>query len=411
LLLPPFKRKKKVSMKVLVINTGSSSIKYQLFDMPLGTVLCSGLVEKIGEGQGKITQKTEGGKKKYVEKLNLPDHTAGMNRVAALLTDAVTGVIKNTDEVEVVGHRVVHGGETFSKTTFITDDVKNTIDELSSLAPLHNPPNKVGIDVAEKVFSKADQVAVFDTAFHQTLPEKAFRYAIPNKLYKEEGIRVYGFHGTSHRYVTKETAKFLAKPLEAVNLITIHLGNGASMAAIKDGQSVDTSLGLTPMDGLVMGTRSGDIDPGVIFYLAERLSMSVADIKHTLNSESGMKGLTGDNDLRNIEERAAQGDYEAVLALEIYAYRIKKYIGAYLAVLGNIDALVFTAGIGENSPLVRQLSTAGLEAFGIVLDDEKNDTKGVLCDVSTEDSAIRILVVPTNEELEIARQAFVLVAS
>ena len=396
-------------MKVLVINTGSSSIKYQLFEMPAGKVLCSGLVEKIGETSGKITQKKDGGNTKHVEELVLKDHSAGMKRVAELLTDKKYGVIEDTAEVELVGHRVVHGGEAFSKTTFIDDAVMKTIDKLSGLAPLHNPPNRVGIEVAKKVFSNARQVAVFDTAFHQTIPEKAYRYAIPEELYREHGVRLYGFHGTSHRYVTKQAAQFLEKPLSEVNLITIHLGNGASMAAIRNGQSVDTSLGMTPMDGLVMGTRSGSIDPGVIFYLSETVGLSVGEIKRILNSESGVKGLAGDNDMRNIEDRAESGDKSAMLALEIYAYRIKKFIGAYMAVLGRVDALVFTAGIGENSPLIRRMSLEGLDSMGIDVDLDANDFKGKKRDISSSDSKVRVLVIPTDEELEIAQQAFNLV--
>jgi acetate kinase len=398
-------------MKILVINTGSSSIKYQLFAMPEGTVLCAGVVEKIGETGGRISQQPGPGRDKFVEKAYFPDHVAAMNRVAALLTDPVHGVIADAGEVELVGHRVVHGGEEFSATTLVTAEVKNIIDQLSGLAPLHNPPNRIGIEVAGKAFGKARQVAVFDTAFHQTLPAVAYRYAIPEEMYNKHGIRVYGFHGTSHRYVTRQSAKFLGKSLAEINLITIHLGNGASMAAIRHGKSVDTSLGLTPMDGLVMGTRSGDIDPGVIFYLAESLNMPVADIKNLLNKESGMKGLAGDNDLRNIEERAASGDKTAQLALNIYAYRIKKYIGAYLAVLGRLDAVVFTAGVGENSTTVRALAVSGLEHFGIKLDIGKNEERGAERDIAAGDSPVRILVIPTNEELEIARQAFNLVSN
>lgn len=396
-------------MKILVINTGSSSIKYQLFDMPSETALCSGLVEKIGESEGSITQKTAVEGQKYVENAVFDDHVSAMNRVAELLTDPEHGVIKETSEVDLVGHRVVHGGEEFAKTTFVTDEVKHTIDKLSGLAPLHNPPNLVGIDVAEKVFEKAKQVAVFDTAFHQTIPEVAYRYAIPEDMYQKYGIRVYGFHGTSHRYVTKQAAKFLNKSLDAVNLITIHLGNGASMAAIRNGQSIDTTLGLTPIGGLVMGTRSGDIDPGVIIYLAENCDMKVQDIKNMLNKESGIKGLTGDNDLRNVEERAAKGDRQAQLGLNIYAYRIKKYIGAYMAILGRVDALVFTAGVGENSDVIRSLALQGLQNFGIHLDEDKNGMGGGERDIATKDSPVRVLVIPTNEELEIARQAFNLI--
>jgi acetate kinase len=306
-------------MKTLVINTGSSSIKYQLFHMPEGDVLCAGLIEKIGEDIGHISHKKFANNESDVlnEEHSILNHQAGMKKLAMLLTDEVYGVLSNADEVELVGHRVVHGGEEFAKTTIITKEVKQTIDKLAPLAPLHNPPNLIGIRMAEKVFTKAKQVAVFDTAFHQSIPEMAFRYAIPNKLYTEHGIRVYGFHGTSHRYITKQAAKLLNKPPDSTNIISIHLGNGASMAAIKDGQSIDTTLGMTPLPGLVMGTRSGDIDPAIIFYLNEQVGLPVSEIKNILNKDSGMKGLTGNNDLRKITEDAKEGNKEAQLALEI----------------------------------------------------------------------------------------------
>ena len=397
-------------MKTLVINTGSSSIKYQLFHMPEGEVLCAGLIEKIGEERGHIKHKkvTNGREEEFNEELSIPNHQAGMEKLAELITDSEFGVLENTDEVELVGHRVVHGGEAFAKTSIITEEVKQTIEELSNLAPLHNPPNLTGIQMAEKVFMKALQIAVFDTAFHQTIPEQAYRYAIPNKLYSENGIRVYGFHGTSHRYITKQTAKILNKPLESTNIISIHLGNGASMAAVKNGQSIDTSLGMTPLPGLVMGTRSGDIDPAIIFYLNEELGMPLKEIKNMLNKESGMKGLTGNNDLRQITEDAENGNKEAQLALKIYTYRIKKYIGSYLAIIGNVDAIVFTAGVGENSAIIREMSLAGLEHLGIVLDGSKNTTGTGTRSIATDNSAIDIYVIPTNEELEIANQAYAL---
>lgn len=378
--------------------------------MPEGEVLCAGLIEKIGEETGHIKHKKEVNGK--IEELNaeLPilNHEAGMEKLAELLTDSNYGVLENTDEVELVGHRVVHGGEAFSKTRIITEEVKKTIDELSNLAPLHNPPNLIGINMAEKVFTKARQIAVFDTAFHQTLPEQAYRYAIPNSFYTENGIRVYGFHGTSHRYITKQAAKLLSKPLESTSIISIHLGNGASMAAVKNGQSIDTSLGMTPLPGLVMGTRSGDIDPAIIFYLNEELGMPIKKIKNLLNKDSGMKGLTGNNDLRQITEDAENGDKEAQLALEIYTYRIKKYIGSYLAVIGRVDAIVFTAGVGENSALIREMSVTGLDHLGIVLDTDKNAIGNGTRSIAANNSTIGIYVIPTNEELEIANQAYAL---
>ncbi len=397
-------------MKVLVINTGSSSIKYQLFQMPKGEVLCAGLVERVGEAESILTHKIYpdlDGAVKHVENNAIKDHSAGMARIAALLVDDEFGVLKSADEVDLVGHRVVHGGEEFSSTTEISKKVKDKIKELSPLAPLHNPANLIGIEVAEQIFTKARQVAVFDTAFHHSLPEEAYRYAIPNRLYTEHGVRVYGFHGTSHRYITKQAAKLLNKSINEVNLISIHLGNGASMAAIKNGKSMDTTLGLTPLPGLVMGTRSGDIDPGVIFYLNEALGYGLKEIKSILNKESGLKGLANDNDMRGITERAEKGDKEALLALKIYTYRIKKYIGAYLATIGEKpDAIIFTAGVGENSAVIREMSVVGLAHLGIEIDDALNQTKGGERKISTAESAIGIWVIPTNEELEIARQAF-----
>ncbi len=397
-------------MKVLVINTGSSSIKYQLFAMPTGTVLCTGLIEKVGEGESILTHKKHPDSDeevKHVETNPIKDHSMGMKRIAGLLIDPTWGVLASAEEVELVGHRVVHGGETFSSTTVITQEVKDKIKELSPLAPLHNPANLIGIKVAEQIFTNARQVAVFDTAFHQSLPAEAYRYAIPTNLYKKNGIRVYGFHGTSHRYITKRAANLLGKPLDKLNIITIHLGNGASMAAIKNGKSIDTTLGLTPLPGLVMGTRSGDIDPGVIFYLNETLGYSLADIKSLLNKESGLKGLAGNNDMRGVTERAEQGDKEANLAIEVYTYRIKKYIGAYLAAIGaKPDAIVFTAGVGENSAVIRSMSVEGMAHMGIKIDAELNKVRGGERKISTAQSAIDIWVIPTNEELEIARQAF-----
>jgi len=395
-------------MKTLVINTGSSSIKYQLFDMPDPVPLCSGLIEKIGEAKAHITHSRHipNQHDQTFEKSDIiNDHQDGMKWVARLLTHHEHGVVPHTDEIGLVGHRVVHGGEHFSRTTIITKEVKETIEKLSGLAPLHNPPNLTGIKVAEQVFNKARQVAVFDTAFHQTLPEHAFRYAIPNSYYREHGIRVYGFHGTSHRYVTKEAARYLDLPMDKINIITIHLGNGASMAAVREGKSIDTTLGLTPLPGLVMGTRCGDIDPGVLFYLHDSMGMSIKEINNMLNKESGMKGLAGANDLRTVLSKAQQGNSDARVALEIYSYRIKKYIGAYMAAIGPLHAIVFTAGVGENSPMVRKMATHGLSHLGISIDEDKNSTPHTI-DISSESSAIRILVIPTNEELEIARQAF-----
>ena len=378
--------------------------------MPEGTVMCSGLVEKVGEVEGKLTHvkyPDSSDEKKHIETNAISNHSVGMQRIAELLVDNEYGVISIASEIDLVGHRVVHGGEEFSSTIEITEAVKNKIKELSPLAPLHNPANLIGIEVSEKIFTNAKQVGVFDTAFHQSIPERAYRYAIPNELYNEHGVRVYGFHGTSHRYITKRAASLLNKPLNEVNLITIHLGNGASMAAVKNGKSIDTTLGLTPLPGLVMGTRSGDIDPGVIFYLNETLGYELKDIKNLLNKESGLKGLAGDNDMRGVSERAESGDKSALLALEVYTYRIKKYIGSYMAAIGaKLDAIVFTAGVGENSSLVRSMSVAKLDHLGIELDVAANNKRGGERKISAKTSIIDIWVIPTNEELEIARQAY-----
>ena len=397
-------------MKTLVINTGSSSIKYQLFKMPEGEVISSGLIEQIGEDKGHIKHKryTSGREDVHEEHAPILHHQAGMNKLAELLTNEKYGVIKNTSEIELVGHRVVHGGEEFASTTILTNEVIKTVERLSDLAPLHNPPNLIGIRMAQKVFTDAKQVGVFDTAFHQSIPEYAYKYALPEKYYRENGVRVYGFHGTSHRYITKKTAEVLNKPLEETSLISVHLGNGASMAAIRNGKSIDTTLGMTPLPGLVMGTRSGDIDPAIIFYLNDQVGLPISEIKNILNKESGMKGLTGTNDLRIVEENAENGDKVAQLALEIYAYRIKKYIGAYMAIIGPIDAIVFTAGVGENSPTIRKISLGGLDHCGIILDQEANLAAKGTSLISAESAPIKVFVIPTNEELEIANQAYAL---
>ena len=396
-------------MEILVINKGSSSIKYQFINMPSGKVLCSGLVERIGEEAGAITHRknVRNENTEVVFEEQIPDHEVGMKRVAELLTSSEFGVISDTSDVKLVGHRVVLGGEKFSKTSIITPEAKAAIEKLSVIAPLHNPPNLTGIHVAEQIFPHAIQVGVFDTSFHSTLPDYAFRYTIPEYFYTEHGIRAYGFHGTSHQFVAGRAAVMLKKPIEDVNLITIHLGNGASMAAIKNGKSIDTSLGMTPISGLVMGTRVGDIDPGVIIYLGESLGLSMQEIKRILNKESGMKGLTGKNDLRIIEKEYEANNPHAILALNVSSYRIKKYIGAYIAIIGKVDAIVFTAGIGENSNLTRRLVTHDLSHLGIEINDELNMEKSKKeRDISSADAKIKTLIIPTNEEFEIARQAY-----
>ena len=394
-------------MKTLVINTGSSSIKFALFQMPQGQQLAAGLVEQIGGKLGSIRIETP--TVNHLEQVEIPSHQVGLKLVSNWLMDPQYNLIANANEVNAIGHRVVHGGEAFQKTTIINTAVKDKIKALFGLAPLHNPANLEGIEVAENVFPTAKQVAVFDTAFHHTLPPKAYHYAIPQYLYDDYGIRVYGFHGTSHRYVTKASADYLKITLDKVNLITIHIGNGASMTAIKNGKSIDTTLGMTPLAGLVMGTRVGDIDPGVIFYLEEEKGYSIEKVKNLLNKESGMKGLSGDNDLRAVSERAAEGDELAQLAMDVYTYRIKKYIGAYIAAIGPIDAIVFTAGVGENSAMVREMVCHEMSHLGITMDVvENNIRKKGIREINTYDSKVKILITPTNEELEIARQTYVL---
>ena len=375
--------------------------------MPSESVVCSGIVERIGKEDAAITHKIFRGEKGKEKKLvmQISDHEQGLKEVVGLLTDVQIGVIKDPSEINVVGHRVVHGGESFAATTFITSKVKEEIKKLFPLASLHNPPNYLGIEVAEKLFPTAAQIAVFDTAFHQTLPPEAYRYAIPSKFYKEDRIRVYGFHGTSHKYVSEKAIEYLQK--ENSKIITIHLGNGCSMTAVKDGKSVDTSMGFGPMNGLIMGTRAGDIDQSVIFYLVNQLEYEAEDVKNMLNYNSGMVGLTGMNDMRDIITKIESSDKEAILAYNMYAYRIRKYIGAYTAVLNGLDAIVYTGGVGENDSRMRELSASDLEYLGIHLDPNKNNLRSkAIREINTERSPVKILVIPTNEELEIASQCY-----
>jgi acetate kinase len=366
----------------------------------------TGLAEKIGEETSVLTHElldSNGKEKEKVEKERIKDHEQGMKRIVNLLIDPEWGVIRDKSEIEAVGHRVVHGGEAFKSSTIITSEVISAIEENIPLAPLHNPPNLTGINVARSLFPDAPQVAVFDTAFHQSIPRRAYLYAVPYELYEKHRVRRYGFHGTSHEYVAQEGAAYMNRPLQDLNLITVHLGNGASMSAVKKGKCVDTTMGLTPLEGLVMGTRSGDIDPALPFFLSKHLGLSIDEIDDLLNKKSGLKGLCGINDMREIEKRAAAGDQRAATALDVYTLRIKKYIGAYYAELGHLDAVIFTAGIGENSPKVRHMSCEGLEDLGLKLDPEKNKVKsGLIREINCRDSRVKILVVPTNEEKKIA---------
>jgi acetate kinase len=394
-------------MNIFVVNSGSSSIKYQLFKMPNEKPTCTGLVERIGLENSVITHKLflNGEEKVIRRQLDLNDHEAGLHKVAQLLTDPEIGVIHNPEEIDAVGHRVVHGGESFASTTVITKEVKSEIKKLFSLAPLHNPPNYLGIEVAEKIFTKAKQIAVFDTAFHQTIPEKAYRYAIPQALYHDMGIRQYGFHGTSHKYVTEKTLEYLQSP--SAKIITVHLGNGCSMTAVNAGKSVDTSMGFGPVCGLIMGTRSGDVDPFIIFHMVNQLGYSLDQVNNLLNKQSGMLGLTGFSDMRDITKAITEGNHDAELAYEMYSYRIKKYIGSYAAALNGVDAIVFTGGVGENDANVRRMVCKEMDYLGIQLDTEKNKIRSEsLREINADDSPAKILIVPTNEELEIVKQCY-----
>ena len=395
-------------MKILVINSGSSSIKFQLLDMQDESVLASGLVERIGEAEGLIKCALRPGtdRESTIQKAEaVPDHTTGMRLAVDLLTDREQGVIADRSEIGAVGHRVVHGGEDFHRPTVIDGAVMAAIEKNIPLAPLHNPANIDGIRVAQELFAGVPQVAVFDTAFHQTIPPHAYHYALPYELYEKERIRRYGFHGTSHKYVASECAKLMGRDLATFNVITIHLGNGCSMTAVQNGKSIDTSLGFTPLEGLVMGTRSGDVDPAIHAFLARNCGLDIEAIDLLLNKESGLKGLCGMNDMRDIHAAIAAGNERARLALEVQTYRNRKYVGAFMAVLGRVDAIVFTAGIGENDEVVREKSLAGLEPFGIILDRKANSRrikKPTL--LSTPESPVQVWGIPTNEELAIARE-------
>jgi acetate kinase len=392
-------------MQVLVLNSGSSSLKFQLFLMPEEKILCSGIIERIGLDDAIFKYKTDKDSIEIVQAI--PNHKVGLELVSKQLLDKDTGIIKSTDDIDMVGHRVVHGGKHFSNTTEITSEVKDKIKALSALAPLHNPANLEGIEVAETIFPNATQVAVFDTAFHQSIPEYAYKYAIPNEFLEKHNIRVYGFHGTSHKYISEKAIEFLGKAQSKI--ITIHLGNGCSMTAVKDGKSIDHTLGFSPINGLIMGTRSGEIDQSIIFHLAKKFNYSLDEINNILQKKSGMLGLTGFSDLREIQAEAKKGNKDCELALQMNAYRIKKYIGSYAAILNGLDAIVFTAGIGENSPEMRQRVCEELDYLGITLDKKKNDIRpDKLTVISTDNSKVKVLVIPTNEELEIAKQSVAL---
>jgi acetate kinase len=391
--------------QVLVLNTGSSSIKYQLFEMSAARVLVAGTLEGIGEEHSKLTHRPEAAEALTFND-RVGDHAAGFD----LIRTAFEHSGGMPTELAAIGHRVVHGGDRFSAPALIDGVVLAAIDELTPLAPLHNPSNVAGIRLAQELYPDVPQVAVFDTAFHSTMPATAYRYALPEELTARLGIRRYGFHGTSHDYVSRIAAEHLGKPRAELKLITLHLGNGASVAAIDGGRSVDTSMGMTPLEGLVMGSRSGDLDPAVLLYLQRAGGYSVDEVDSLLNRQSGLKGLAGSNDVRELTRRAESGDAAARLALDLYCYRIRKYIGAYAVVLGRLDGLIFTAGVGENSPWVRSQVCAGLELLGVRLNSAQHDksrrsSESRAWTVSSSDSQVPVLIVPTDEELEIARQS------
>ncbi|MFN2341121.1 MAG: acetate/propionate family kinase [Halanaerobium sp.] len=396
-------------MKILVINSGSSSLKFQLFNMETESVLAKGLIQRIGIEDSYLEFENAEGEEIVIEK-DISTHKVGIELLIETLLSAEHGVLENMDEVEAIGHRIVHGGEAFADSTIIDQKVIEKLEEVADLAPLHNPPNIMGIKVCEELMPDKPQVGVFDTAFHQSMPEKAYIYALPYEYYKEYGVRRYGFHGTSHGYVAKRAAQMMDKPLSELKIVTCHLGNGASVAAVKNGRSLDTSMGLTPLEGLVMGTRCGDIDPAIIPFIMDKEDISASEMDNILNKESGLLGVSGvSSDSRDVEDAAEAGNHQAEIALELFNYRVKKYIGAYSAAMGGVDAVVFTAGIGENSIDARAGILDGLEYLGLKLDHQANDVRGEECFISTADSKVKAMVIPTNEELVIARDTMELV--
>ncbi|MCD6179723.1 MAG: acetate kinase [Bacteroidales bacterium] len=394
-------------MKIIVLNCGSSSIKYQLFDMPSQQVIAKGLVDKIGLKGSLIDHEREDGAHAILEG-EILDHKQGIEYVLGVLLSEKYGSIKELEEIDAVGHRVVHGGERYGESVRINESVTNTLEEMIDLAPLHNPPNLDGINAITELLPEVPQVGVFDTAFHQTMPKHSFLYGIPYSLYKKHGVRRYGFHGSSHKFVSKKAAEFLNKPMSELNIITCHLGNGASIAAIQKGKSIDTSMGMTPIEGLIMGTRSGDLDIGALFHIIKKEKIDLATANTLINKHSGMLGISGvSSDMRDIEKAAEEGNERAQCSLKMYQYRIKKYIGSYAAAMGGVDTIVFTGGIGENDWLTRQNSVQGLEFMGVELDKSKNTgMRGKTMDISTDSSKVKILVIPTNEELVIASDTF-----
>lgn len=396
-------------MNVLVINCGSSSLKFQLINSQSEQVLAKGLCERIGI-DGSLTYQPEGGEKVKSDKA-MPTHTEAIQFVIDALTDEKTGVVKSLSEIGAVGHRVVHGGEKFASSVVITDEVKTAIEECNDLAPLHNPANLIGINACEKLMPGTPMVAVFDTAFHQTMPDKAYMYGLPFEYYDKYKVRRYGFHGTSHSFVSKRAAELVGKPYDQLKTIVCHLGNGASICAVENGKSVDTSMGLTPLEGLVMGTRSGDIDPAILEFISKKEGLDIAGLMNMLNKKSGVFGLSNNlsSDFRDLEEGANSGNNEARVALEVFAYRVAKYVGSYVAAMNGVDVIAFTAGIGENSGTVRTAVTKYLGYLGIEINEDANKKRGEEITISTPDSKVQVMVIPTNEELAIARETVALV--
>ena len=398
-------------MKILVLNCGSSSIKYALYNMDDSSVMTSGGAERVGLDGAFVKVKLASGEKKQIMH-DIPEHTEGVKFIFSLLTDPEIGVIKSLDEIDAVGHRMVHGGEKFAKSVVITPEVIEAFKACSDLAPLHNPANLKGVDAVSELMPGLPQVGVFDTAFHQTMPPKAYLYAVPYELYEKYGVRRYGFHGTSHRYVSARALEFLGMKAEGTKVVTAHIGNGGSLAAVGDGKCVDTSMGLTPLEGVMMGTRSGDIDAGAVTFIQKKLGLDADGVSNLLNKQSGIAGLTGlSSDMRDIENAAKSGNERAIIAEDSYFYRVKKYIGAYAAAMGGIDVLVFTAGVGENQTSMREAACEGLEFMGVKLDKEVNArTRGEEAVISTPDSRVKVVVIPTDEELMIASDTMELVS-
>lgn len=391
-------------MKVLVLNCGSSSLKYQLIDMSNESVLCKGLVERIGIDGSVLKHEKDGLDGKHVVEVEMKDHKDAIKHVLEAVAHPEVGAVKEMSEIEAVGHRIVHGGEKFASSALLTDEVIEAINECVELAPLHNPANLMGVEACKAILPDVPQVGVFDTAFHQSMPKKAFIYGLPHELYTKYGVRRYGFHGTSHLYVSQKAAEMLGKPIEELKIVTCHLGNGASLTAVDGGKSVDTSMGLTPLEGLIMGTRCGDIDPAIVPFVMKKEGLDADGIDKLMNKQSGVYGMTGiSSDFRDIEDAANNGDEKAQVALDAYCHKVKKYIGSYVAAMNGVDAIVFTAGLGENGISMREMICKDMDFFGIKLDAEKNNVRGKERVISTDDSKVKVLLIPTNEELMIAR--------